>query len=178
MHLWHLVCWAFQIFSPHLPQSEPTWWRMNWERKRSRTVKEWVSSQTKKKKVSWSPDRGPPPHTHTPPPWLTLSWDLDTLPLFSRSRAVKPYQMDLSSSDRRSMSAAQLLSGFLLYVSSSSLCCWHGAPGWQADTHTVLLLSGSRWALPGCWERHLQDIHSHWRKGRVWLFTTCSDPLK
>lgn len=32
-----------------------------------------------------------------------MSWDLDTLPLFSTSRAVKAYQMDLSSSARRSM---------------------------------------------------------------------------
>lgn len=34
---------------------------------------------------------------------LTLSWDLETLPLFSTSRAVKAYQMDLSSSLRRAM---------------------------------------------------------------------------
>lgn len=34
---------------------------------------------------------------------LTLSWDLETLPLFSTSRAVNAYQMDLRSSARRSM---------------------------------------------------------------------------
>lgn len=72
-----------------------------------------MNFQTKIKKVPWF--SGSP---------LTFSWDLDTLPLLSRSRAVKPYQMDLSSSDRRSMSTAE--SGFFLYVSSSSfLCCWH-----------------------------------------------------
>lgn len=37
---------------------------------------------------------------------LTLSWDLETLPLFSTSRAVKAYQMDLSSSLRRAMAEA------------------------------------------------------------------------
>lgn len=36
---------------------------------------------------------------------LTLSWDLETFPLFSTSRAVNAYQMDLSSSARRSMAA-------------------------------------------------------------------------
>lgn len=34
---------------------------------------------------------------------LTFSCDLDTLPLFSTSRAVKAYQMDFKSSARRSM---------------------------------------------------------------------------
>lgn len=37
---------------------------------------------------------------------LTLSWDLETLPLFSTSSAVKAYQMDLSSSLRRAMAEA------------------------------------------------------------------------
>lgn len=44
------------------------------------------------------------------PPWapraLTLSWDLETLPLFSTSSAVKAYQMDFSSSFRRAMAEA------------------------------------------------------------------------
>lgn len=68
---------------------------------------------------------------------LTFSWDLDTLPLLSRSRAVKPYQMDLSSSERRSMSVARF--GFLLYVSSSSssfsspLLCTQGP--WLTSWH-------------------------------------------
>lgn len=37
---------------------------------------------------------------------LTLSWDLETLPLFSTSSAVNAYQMDLSSSLRRAMAEA------------------------------------------------------------------------
>lgn len=44
-------------------------------------------------------------HPSSPRGGLTLSWDLETLPLFSTSRAVKAYQMDLSSSARRSMAA-------------------------------------------------------------------------
>lgn len=36
---------------------------------------------------------------------LTFSWDFDTFPLFSISRAVKAYQMDLSNSERKSMAA-------------------------------------------------------------------------
>lgn len=35
---------------------------------------------------------------------LTFNWDLDTLPHFSTSSEVKAYQMDLSSSDLKSMS--------------------------------------------------------------------------
>lgn len=46
---------------------------------------------------------------------LTFSWDLDTFPLFSTSRAVKAYQMDLSSSERKSMTAAILLSVFSFF---------------------------------------------------------------
>ncbi len=47
---------------------------------------------------------------------LTLSWDLDTFPLFSTSRAVKAYQMDLSSSERKSMTAAILRSVFPFFT--------------------------------------------------------------
>lgn len=74
-------------------------------------------------------------------PPLTFSWDFDTFPLFSRSRAEKPYQMDLSSSERRSMSATALFSDFLLCESSSSLCCWHGPQG-DGKTHTCSAVVG------------------------------------
>lgn len=50
---------------------------------------------------------------------LTLSWDLDTFPLFSTSRAVKAYQMDLSSSERKSMTAAILLSVYPFFTAFS-----------------------------------------------------------
>lgn len=50
---------------------------------------------------------------------LTFSCDLDTFPLFSTSRAVKAYQMDLSSSERKSMTAPILLSVFPFFTAFS-----------------------------------------------------------
>lgn len=101
---------------------------------------------------------------------LTFSWDLDTLPLLSRSRAVKPYQMDLSSSERRSMSVSPVwfpplrLFFFLSAVRSGPL----------ADKLTptlCLLLSSWREALRGGWRQcHLQDgrRHRQTRRGVSW----------
>lgn len=47
----------------------------------------------------------PPVAKSTPICFPTFNWDLDTLPLRSASSEVNAYQMDLSSSDFRSMSS-------------------------------------------------------------------------
>lgn len=60
-------------------------------------------------------------------------------------------------------------SGFLLSVSSSSPLQLTRAPGWQADTHAVLLLSHRTLALRARWQRHLLGVHGHWQRGRVWI---------
>lgn len=66
MQLWHFVCWALEIFSPHLPQSEPTWWNMNRGRKWDNRRIMCVTFQLKKKVPKAQVVHSPSAETWTP----------------------------------------------------------------------------------------------------------------
>lgn len=103
----------------------------------------------------------------SPGPWvpLTLSWDLETLPLFSTSSAVKAYQMDLSSSLRRAMAEVPARPGAAPTPRSGFRKCkrlqrpqrGHGA---EQELHLPARMGLPCWQDPACCSSSAQGPHS------------------